>query len=50
MTNCDPATGIKIRKTDNGLKPGDHEAPQYPRPLTDDEIKELVKKAQNGNG
>ena len=38
----DPASGNAIRPTDNGLKPGDHEAPQTPKPLTDEEIENLI--------
>jgi len=47
----DPESGKEIRLTDNGLKEGDLEAPQHARPLTEDEIAELVGKAvDNGNG
>ena len=33
----DPWSGLPIRKTDNGLKEGDLEASQEPRPLELDE-------------
>ena len=39
----DAQSGNPIRKTDNGLRYGDMEAPQHARPLTNDEIAEIVK-------
>ena len=39
----DASSGNPIRKTDNGLKDCDMEAPQHARPLTDDEVAEMLK-------
>ena len=41
----DDFSGLEIRPTDNGLKKCDKEAPQINRPLTQDEIAEIIKKA-----
>lgn len=39
----DASSGNPIRKTDNGLKDCDMEAPQHARPLTEDEVAEMLK-------
>lgn len=50
MTDAiDPASGNVIRPTDNGRRECDREAPQEKRPLTESEIKELVKGARDGD-
>lgn len=46
----DPFTGNEIRRTDNGLKQGDIEAPQHQRPLADTEIAVQIAKAGGTNG
>jgi hypothetical protein len=47
--SIDPASGNEIRPTDNGRRECDLEAPQDKRPLTEAEIKELVKEARDGD-
>lgn len=46
----DPASGLEIRKTDNGLRECDVESPQINRILTSDEIAELIAKGGEQNG
>lgn len=46
----DPQSGNEIRNTDNTLRDCDFDAPQLARPLTDDEVKLLLKEVgENGN-
>ena len=50
MNNVDTFSGLEIRPTDNGMKEGDIESPQYDRLLTADEIAEIIAKgAENGD-
>lgn len=46
----DPQSGNEIKNTDNTLRECDFEAPQLARPLTDEEVKQLLKEVgENGN-
>ena len=46
----DNYSGMEIRKTDNGLKDGDREAPQVSRLLTPEEIAAIIAEAGEENG
>ncbi len=50
MVVTDGYSGLPIRPTDNGLRDGDHEAPQEARPLTDEEIAEIIAKVGEADG
>lgn len=46
----DPSSGLEIRKTDNGPKECDLDAPQVSRLLTRDEIAAIIESAGEANG
>ena len=46
----DEQSGLEIRKTDNTLKDCDHEAPQDARPLTQEQIAEIIRTAGENDG
>jgi len=46
----DANSGKEIRRTDNGLKECDFEAPQDARPLTKEQIADIIKMVGGNNG
>ena len=46
----DEQSGLEIRKTDNTLKDCDHEAPQDARPLTKEQVADIIRMVGGNDG